>query len=79
MGIMCMYFYYGIIMIWVGGCVCICIFVYVCVYVYVCVFEDSKLSFHKHGVVFVQKMICVYLARAIAVYLQASTYISPEL
>ena len=27
----------------------------VCVYVCVCVFEDSKLSFHKHGVVFLQK------------------------
>jgi hypothetical protein len=28
---------------------------YMCVCVCVCVFEDSKLSFHKHGVVFLQK------------------------
>ena len=31
------------------------VYVYVYVCVCVCVFEDSKLSFHKHGVVFIQK------------------------
>ena len=31
------------------------VYVYVYVYVCLCVFEDSILSFHKHGVVFLQK------------------------
>ena len=35
---------------------CVCLRIYdVCMCVYVCVFEASKLSFHKHGVVFYKK------------------------
>merc|ERR1712153_142287 len=42
-------------LVFVCVCVCVCVCVRLCVClcvcVCVCVFEDSKLSFHKHGVV----------------------------
>ena len=39
--------------------------VYVCVYV--CVFEDSIISFHKHGVVFLQKTSCMCMCMCMCI------------